>query len=146
MKITLQEKIWNARGWSSGSNPGRGSKLRLALQRGFLEIDMVVGLAILTLAVLPLGYSFARERHLLKIEYSRSVADEIVDGEIEILAAGAAKNLPDGTQNYPVHAAAASQLPPGHFELTKTGNRLRLEWMPDKPRGVGAIIREAALK
>ena len=106
---------------------------------------MVVGLAILALAVVPVGYAFARERHVLRLEYYRSVADEIVDGEMEILAAGAAKNLPEGTQRYAVHAAAAGQLPPGHFELTRTGNHLRLEWTPDKPRGVGAVVREATL-
>jgi hypothetical protein len=114
--------------------------------RGFLEIDMMVGLAILTLALVPLGYSIARERHVLKIEYCRSVADEIVDGEMEILAAGAAKDLPDGTQNYPVQAAASSQLPPGHFQLTKTGSNLRLEWLPDKRLGIGAVARETLLK
>lgn len=107
---------------------------------------MMVGLAILALAVVPVGYAFARERHVLRIEYGRSVADEIVDGEMEILAAGAAKNLPDGTEIYSVHAAAASQLPPGHFELTKTGDHLRLAWTPDKPRGVGAVVREGTLK
>jgi hypothetical protein len=126
MKINLHRKIWRA--------------------RGFLEIDMMVGLAILTLALVPLGYSFAREQHVLKIEYCRGVADEIVDGEMEILAAGAAKDLPDGTQNYPVQAAAASQLPPGHFQLTKTGSHLRLEWLPDKRLGFGAVARETLLK
>jgi hypothetical protein len=114
--------------------------------RGFLEVDLMVGLAILTLAVVPLGYSFARERQVLKIEYCRSVANEIVDGEMEILAAGAAKDLPDGSQNYPVHAAAATRLPPGHFQLTKTGNHLRLEWHPDEKHGVGAVVRETTLK
>jgi len=114
--------------------------------RGFLEVDMMVGLALLTLAVLPLGYSFVRERQVLRIEYCRGVANEIVDGEMEILAAGAAKDLPDGTQNYPVHAHAANQLPPGHFELAKTGNHLRLAWLPDARRGVGAVVRETTLK
>jgi hypothetical protein len=113
---------------------------------GFLEADLAVGLAILILAVLPLAYSFVRERQVLRIEYSRSVADEIVDGEMEILAAGAAKNLPDGAQSYPVHAAAANQLPPGHFELTKSGQHLRLEWLPDARRGLGPVVREATLK
>ena len=115
-------------------------------QGGFLEADLAVGLAILIIAVLPLGYSFVRERQMLRIEYSRGVADELVDGEMEILAAGAAKNLPDGAQNYPVHAAAANQLPPGHFELTKSGQHLRLEWLPDARRGLGPVVREATLK
>jgi hypothetical protein len=106
----------------------------------------MVGLAILAIAILPLGYSFVRQRQVLRIEYCRGVADEIVDGEMEILAAGAAKNLPDGSQRYAVRAEAAGQLPPGHFQFTKTGNHLRLEWQPDRPRGLAAIVREANLK
>lgn len=113
---------------------------------GFLEVDLVVGLAILTLAVVPLGYSFARERQVLKMEYARSVANEIVDGEMEILAAGAEKNIPDGSQSYSVHAKAIASLPPGHFQLTKTGNHLRLEWNSDEKHGLGAVVREATLK
>jgi len=113
---------------------------------GFLEVDLVVGLAILSLAVLPLGYTFVRERQVLKIEYCRAVADEIVDGEMEILLAGAAGKLPDGPQNYAVSARAAAQLPPGHFQLTKTGNHLRLEWTPDARRGFATVVREAMLK
>jgi hypothetical protein len=119
---------------------------RRSHRRGFLEVDMVVGLAILMLAVLPLGYSFVRERQVLRIEYERSVANEIVDGEMEILAAGAAQNLADGSQRYTVHAEAAGQLPPGHFQLTKTASHLRLEWLPDRPRGLSAVVREATLK
>ena len=107
---------------------------------------MMVGLAILTIAVLPLAYSFVRERQMLRIEYSRCIINEIVDGEMEILAAGAARNLPDGAQNYTVHANAMNLLPPGHFELAKNGNHLRLAWMPDKRRGVSAVIRETTLK
>ena len=114
--------------------------------RGFLLMDIAVGLAILGLAVLPLAYSFVRERQVLKIDYCRSVADEIVDGEMEILAAGAAKDLPDGTQNYAVNDAAATQLPPGHFQLTKGGKHLRLEWTPNIRRGFVTVIREANLK
>lgn len=124
----------------------KGSSFPSRRTHGFLEVDLVVGLAILTLAVLPLGYTFVRERQALKIEYCRSVADEIVDGEMEILAAGAAKNLPDGPQTYTVHAAAATQLPPGHFQLTKTGNHLRLEWIPDVRRGFHPVVRETVLK
>ena len=112
---------------------------------GFLEVDLLVGLAILTLAVVPLGFAFARERQVLKMEYARSVANEVVDGEMEILAAGAGRNFPDGSQTYSVHANATAQLPPGHFQLTKAGNHLRLEWTPDKRRGVGAVVRETTL-
>jgi hypothetical protein len=111
-----------------------------------LEVDLVVGLAILMIAIVPLGYSFARERQVLKMEYFRSVADEIVDGEMEILAAGDWKNFPDGSQIYTVHSRAAANLPPGHFQLTKAGNHLRLEWTPDERRGSSAVVREITIK
>jgi len=114
-------------------------------QRGFLEVDLLVALAIFTIAILHLGYAFARERQVLKIDYFRGVANEIVDGEMEILAAGAGRDFPDGSQIYTVHSRAAASLPPGHFELTKKGNYLRLGWMPDERRGVSAVIREATL-
>jgi len=110
---------------------------------GFLEVDLLIGLAILTIAVVPLGFAFAHERQALRMEYCRSVANEIVDGEMEILMAGVAKNLPDGPQAYEVHANALSQLPPGHFQLTKNGNHLRLEWTPDRKHRGGPVVREA---
>ena len=113
---------------------------------GFLEVDLVVGLAILTLAVVPLGYSFARERQVLKMEYCRSVANEIVDGEMEILVAGDWKNFSDGPQNYSVHANALASLPPGHFQLTKSVNHLRLEWRSDGNHGIGTVVRETTVK
>jgi len=113
---------------------------------GFLEVDMLVGLAILTLAIVPVGFSFARERQVLKIEYVHSVANEIVDGEMEMLAVGDWKNYPDGAQNYSVHAGAAACLPPGHFQLTKTGNHLRLEWNSDWKHSGAPVIREVTIR
>jgi hypothetical protein len=108
--------------------------------------DLIVGMAILTLAIMPLTYSFVRERQMLRTEYFRSVAVEIVDGEMEILAAGAWEDFPDGQQTYAVHADAAARLPSGHFQLTKTGKHLRLEWTSDKRQGIGPVVREIILK
>ncbi len=119
---------------------------KIFAKRGFLEVDLLVGLAILSLAILPLAFSFVRERQVLKIEYCRCVANEIVDGEMEILASGDWKNFPDGVQNYPVPANAAANLPPGHFQLTKNGNHLRLEWNSDKHKGIGVVAREITIK
>lgn len=139
---------------SSGSepNPGRPSgapppafrKFRHA--RGFLEVDLVVAVSILTLAVLPLGYGFVQQRQALKTYYCRGVTDEIVDGEMEILLAGAGRNLPEGQQDYTVHAKAATQLPAGRFQLTRTGNHLLLEWTPASRHHAMPIIREGTLK
>ena len=115
-------------------------------QRAFLQIDLAIGLAILTLAIVPLGFAFARERQVLRMEYQRAVINELVDGEMEILAAGAAENLPDGAQALTVQSRAAEKMPPGHFQLTKTGSHLRVEWTPDEKCGVSAVVREGALK
>ena len=115
-------------------------------RRGFLMVDAVVAMAILSLAIVPLGFSFARERQILKIEYQRGVANEIVDGEMEILAASDWKKFLDGAQSYTVRARADASLPPGHFQLTKTGNHLRLEWTPDKRKGISAVVREVTIQ
>lgn len=120
--------------------------LKTVRQRGFLEADMAVALVILALAILPLGFSFIQDREALHIDYTRAVANEIVDGEMEILAAGDWKNFPDGTQNYRVSLRAAANLPAGHFELTKSGKHLCLEWRPDKHSGIGPVIREVTVQ
>ena len=116
------------------------------LRQGFLMIDLVIGVAILSMAMIPLGIPFAHEQRLLRAEYVRCVADEIVDGEAEILAASNWENVPDGAQAYSMKSKAAAHLPPGRFQLTKTGNHLRLEWIPDRLHGVSAVVREVTIK
>jgi hypothetical protein len=123
-----------------------GNPRNIHRQHAYLELDMLMAMMILLVAIVPLGFSFARERAVLRAEYFRSVTDELVDGEMEILAAGDWKNYPDGVQVYPVHANAAAHLPAGHFELTKNGNHLRLVWMPDRKEGIGAVAREITVK
>ena len=112
----------------------------------FLMTDLIVAMAILTIAIIPIAFSFISDRQLLRAEYYRSVAVEVADGEMEILVAGAWEALPDGQQVYTVHANAVAHLPPGHFQLTKTGNHLRLEWIADARHGIGNVVREITVK
>lgn len=105
-------------------------------------MDLVVAVAILGLAIIPVGFSYAHEQKALRADYYQAVANEVVDGEMEILAAGHWKQLPDGAHVYAVHSRAAKNLPAGHFELSKSGNHLRLEWSPNAREGVGAVVRE----
>jgi len=114
-------------------------------RRGFLQIDLIVGVAILAIAIIPLGYSFSRERQVLRNEYYHAVIAELVDGEMEILAAGAAKSLPDGTQAITVNARAAAKLPAGHWQLTKTGSHLQVAWLPDEKCGLNSVVRDTTL-
>ena len=113
---------------------------------GALMTEAVVAMAMLTLAVFPLAFSFYHERVLLKAAYYRAAAMEIVDGEMEILAAGEWRSFPSGTQPYTVHAAAATNLPPGEFQLTIVTNRVRLEWQPHEKHSGGPVVREASGK
>jgi hypothetical protein len=113
---------------------------------GMLMADLFVAMGILAVAIMPLAFSYVHEVRLLRAEYFRGVAMEIVDGEIEILVAGEWRNLPDGSQPYAVHARAAANLPPGRFQLTKTGNHLRLEWASDRRQGIGTVVREVTFK
>jgi hypothetical protein len=114
-------------------------------RQGVLEIDLAMAMLILTVAILPLAFSFAKEREVLRVDYCRAVVDEVVDGEMEILAAGDWKNFPDGSNVYTVHSRAETNLPAGHFELTKNGRHLRLEWLPDKRQGIGVVAREITI-
>ena len=117
-----------------------------AMQQGFMMTEMVMAMAILLIAMLPLAYSANSDARLFKATYQRAVAMEIVDGEMEILAAGAWRNFPEGTHPYTVHAIAAANLPPGLFQLTRTGQQLRLEWHSTKKQGIGPGAREVTVK
>jgi hypothetical protein len=115
-------------------------------QRGALMTELVVAMAILMLASLPLAYEFVQEIKLARAYYQRAVAMEIVDGEMEVLAAGEWRTFKPGRQPYAVNAESAQNLPPGDFLLTVTEDRLKLEWTP-KVRGKGlAFAREVRLK
>jgi hypothetical protein len=119
---------------------------RARRERGFMMVDLFVGMAILAVAILPLAFSYVKESRMLRAEYFHGVTMEIVDGEMEILAAGEWRNFPEGPQPYSVHARAAASLPPGHFQLTKTGQRLRLEWATDQKQGIRPVVREVTVK
>ena len=115
-------------------------------ERGALQADLLVAMAILAVAMLPLSAGFFAEQKVLRSHYWRAVAMEIVDGEMEILVAGEWRARPEGTQPYLVKADAAKNLPPGKFTLTRTGKTLRLEWAPEKGGSGGAVVREAVAR
>jgi hypothetical protein len=113
--------------------------------RGMLTTEMIVGMAILVLAVLPIGYSLVNDARALRMTYQHAVAMEIVDGEMEILAAGQWRSFPEGTNAYTVHAASATNLPPGKFQLIRAGNHIQLEWRCNPPRAA-KIVREVTVR
>lgn len=108
--------------------------------------EIVVAMAIILVAMLPMGDSVINEAKLFRANYQRAIAMEIVDGEMEILAAGEWQSFPEGAHEYKVQAAAAANLPPGRFRFTRQTNHLRLEWAPANAREISPVIREVMLK
>lgn len=113
---------------------------------GGLMVELLVAMALLTGAVLPLAYSIAAEHRFTRVNYQRAVAMEIVDGELEVLAAGGWRHFSAGTHEYPVQAGAATNLPPGHLWLTIEPGKLRLRWQPNEKQHGGPVVREVKLQ
>ena len=113
--------------------------------RGLLCAEMVISMGILAAVMFPLAYQLERDARLCKAYYQEAVALEIVDGEMEILAAGEWRAFPKGTQPYPVQAQSATNLPAGRFLLTVSDDKVRLEWKPAKAHGARPVAREITL-
>lgn len=108
---------------------------------GLLMVELLVAMAIIIIAIIPLAGLYMAEGRLARGYYYRSVAMEVVDGEMEVLLAGEWQAHPVSTTNYPLPEMVRSNLPAGNLSLTVTNRELRLEWTPvERGRG-GAIIR-----
>ena len=121
-------------------------RTRLARERGTLMTELLVAMAILLVALMPLAYSLVGEKAVARSYYQRAVAMEIVDGEMEVLLAGGWKNYALGSHDYSIRAGAATNLPPGQFLLTVETNSLRLEWTPTVKHHGGHVVREVTFK
>jgi hypothetical protein len=113
---------------------------------GALTTELVVAMAILATALLPISFAFIQEMKLCRAYYYKAVAMEIIDGEMEILVAGEWRAFQQGTQPYAVNAGSATNLPPGKFTLTLTGKQARLEWAPNLQGKGGKVSREAKVR
>lgn len=120
--------------------------LRSTRECGALTTELLVAMVLLTSALFPLAYSFASEKRLTRTYYQRAVAMEIVDGEMERLVAGSWHSYKTGTQDYTVHAFAATNLPPGRFQLSIEKDKMRLEWLPGVKMRGGPVSREVRVQ
>ncbi|MGC3958933.1 MAG: hypothetical protein QM813_13630 [Verrucomicrobiota bacterium] len=117
-----------------------------ARQQGLLMTEVMIGLAIIGLAIFPLAYSFAQESKYLRRCYERAVAMEIVDGEMEIIRAGGWRTFTNGMHILKTTARSATNLPPGELRLTLTDKHARLEWLPASSAPGSPVVREATLQ
>ncbi|MFT4691017.1 MAG: hypothetical protein ACI9OD_003239 [Limisphaerales bacterium] len=115
-------------------------------RRAVVAADLSVGLALIAMVVIPLSYTWLKEQQVLRSQYYQAVAMQLVDGEMEILAAGEWRTLPEGTNTYAISHAAAKRLAPGRFLSVRTDRRIRLEWIPER-RGLGRrVVREVEIQ
>ena len=117
-------------------------------QQGYITVlltEMTVAVGLMAVVLIPLTVGFFKEAKQMRNLYREAVAMEIVDGEMEILAAGGVGGISEGSQPYAVNAAAATNLPPGKFTLTREGKTLRLEWQANEPLEHLRVNREILL-
>ena len=117
-------------------------------QQGYLTVllaEMTVAVGLMAVVLIPLTVGFFKEAKQMRNLYREAVAMEIVDGEMEILAAGGVEGISAGNQPYAINAAAATNLPQGKFTLTREGKTLRLEWRANEPLEHLRVDREILL-
>ena len=124
---------------------GSRASFRGGGSRGSILIEAPVAVSILTVIVIPLGFLMNQERAACRSAYYHAIAMEIVDGEMEILAAGEWREFKHGAQDYSVASRSAANLPPGRFVLTIDGKRFSLEWIPSRTMNGGRVVREVKL-
>jgi hypothetical protein len=111
-----------------------------------LMVELLVAIALLTGALLPIAFSIASEKRLARTLYERTVAMEIVDGELEVLAAGEWKGLGPGVHAYHPNGAALTNLPKGEFIVRIDQTKIRLEWLAASNPNHPSVTREVVLK
>ena len=116
-----------------------------ARKSGWLVAELMIALAVVVIALIPLAFSFRSEQKLLRAEYNQAVAMEIIDGEMELLHAGDWRSILEGEHPYKVTANAATNLSSGAFFLSRTGAMVRLEWRPTKKNAGGKIFRDVKM-
>ena len=112
-------------------------------ERGMLTADMIVAMGLLVIALIPISFSYLKEHQLCRAYYERAVLTQVIDGEMEVLAAGEWRVFKEGQQDYPVSTAAMTNLPPGKFVLNRAGNNLRLEWYSGTGKEKAKLVRKA---
>lgn len=128
-------------------SPGTASAARRRRRTGgSLLAEMTFGLGIAALLLIPIALTFRADQLYTRALYHRAVAMEVVDGEIEILAAGEWRSFDPGTHDFQPRASVVTNLPPGRFTLTVSERSVKLEWQPAGRHGGGNVSREARIK
>ncbi|HEY1169921.1 MAG TPA: hypothetical protein VGH19_01010 [Verrucomicrobiae bacterium] len=111
-------------------------------EKGMLMVELNAALGIMMLLIFSLAVPIAWDRAVIRSTSHRAVAMEIVDGEAEILMAGAWKSYGTGAHEYPMPYKAAEALPKGRFVLLVEDKGVALEWrMAQRDGGENVRVR-----
>jgi hypothetical protein len=127
------------RDFNPNPEPTRHTSARRRPSSAMLVMELVVAMGILVAVLIPVSFAFHQEMALSRAYYYDALAMGIVDGEMEVLAAGEWRRCREGMQPFTPTAPAVTNLPPGQFILTRSNQLVRLEWRPASP-GKGRVI------
>jgi hypothetical protein len=109
--------------------------IRLSTRRrrsAFLNVELVAAIGVLLVAMAPMAYSIMQEIKLARRLYHEAVAMQLLDGEMEVLAAGNWQAFQPGEHVLRVTAPSVTNLPPGKFVVVRSAGNIRVEWRPVK--------------
>lgn len=109
-------------------------------ERAVVMTELSMAIAIFSMVALAAAVPLMMDQSMVRQQTARAVAMQIVDGEMEVLAAGAWRGFREGEQEYLVTSEAAKTLPKGRFVLQIDGQKVRLEWRTGS-RGGGESTR-----
>ena len=114
--------------------------------KGWLQVDLMVAIALLAAVVTPLSVTFIADQRAMRVAYWRCIAMEIVDSEAEVLTAGGWRKFASGTNTLQVRARAATNLPSGRFQVVIELPKVQVSWKPFPPSRAISILRELEIR
>ena len=118
---------------------------------GYIQADLITAFAVISLTLLPLGYGYVHHRRLVRNATTRAVVLELIDSEMEVLAAGEHRAFAEGSRAYPLRGLAVRDLPPGECTVVKSNLpdsriHLTLAWTPTREGLLKPVQREITFK
>lgn len=120
------------------------------VKRYFMMLELIIAIGIMAIALFPLAYGLRQEGLNVQALYYRAVAEEILDGQREILAAGAWRDYSNSEASYNIKNKAYESLPAGDLKLQLIGLdngkvKIILSWKSLYFKGIGEIRKEAVV-
>lgn len=110
-------------------------------RRGGILMELLVALALLALVLLPLAGGFAGQRRMAKQLSQRLVLTELIDGEMEFIAAGRWRRFTEGTNTLEIEMPPGFLPPPGRTFVIRNVNHFKVVWEPETRLAIGRIER-----